>query len=130
MRPKTIRAGMALLVVSLAATVFYFLIALGHSNVPFSYFVRTGGFLLIWTVLLVLTWQRQGWTRIVMIALIVWSLGNLGFGMIRLSSRGVSVAVMFTAYAPSILIQLLHAAGVALLFAPASGEWFSVRSNS
>jgi len=126
-RPKTLRSGMALLVVSLAATVFYFLINLGRYALPFRYSAQTVAFMLIWAVLLVLAWQRQRWTRVVMIALIVWSLGNLGYGILR---QSVPFEVLLAAYATPLLIQVLRAAGVALLFTPDARRWFSVRSDS
>jgi hypothetical protein len=127
MRPKAIRSGIALLVVSLAATLFYFLIALGrYPNLPFLYSAQTGAFLLIWAVLLLLAWRGQGWTRIAMIALIVYNLGNISYAILRQSAPAL---VLVTAYAVPLLIQALRAVGVALLFAPAARNWFSVRTK-
>jgi hypothetical protein len=68
---------------------------------------------------LVCIWQRQAWARIALILVLVWGIGNLMMGMLRI---GASYPFM-NLFVP-ILVDGLRVGAVYLLFRPASNAWY------
>jgi hypothetical protein len=81
----------------------------------------------IWVIVLTLAWRRHGWARFGMVAMLVWSFGNLGWAAVMESSQG---GVLLSSFIEPVLNLLVTAAGVALLFTPGGNRWFSNRTSS
>jgi hypothetical protein len=105
------------LAISLLYSARYFLDPRLHLSAI--YWGQTGAFLIVWIVLLILFWQRQGWTRIGIALLILWNVGNLAFTLLRISALRLSAA-----YTAIVLIGALRLVAGYMMFKPESNAWF------
>jgi RNA polymerase subunit RPABC4/transcription elongation factor Spt4 len=87
------------------------------SRLPVSFWARTFGFWMVWTVFLIFFWQRQNWTRFAIMLLVLWNVGNLA----------LNFRASFSLIVP-ILIAAIRVGAAYLMFKPESDAWFKKRA--
>jgi Na+/proline symporter len=91
------------------------------ARLPAYFFARTIALAILWIVLTILIWNRQGWARIGIVLVLVWSIGTLLFNLLRMPG-GVAMAVSL---AVPVVVDVLRICAVYLLTKPESNKWYS-----
>jgi hypothetical protein len=123
-RPSSVRlAGILLLiscVISLLSLAGTLLTSGMVFRMPAQFLVRPIAFGILWIVLTILVWQRQGWARIAILLILAWSIANLLISMLRI---GGALTLAFS-LAFALLVDALRAGAAYLLFKPDSNTWY------
>jgi zinc-ribbon domain len=122
-RPPSLQISVALLLISCAislASVANLFLTFRRAASPI-FLTRSVGLTILMILLVIGLWQRQGWVRIAILALIVWGLGTLIFSMIRVAASGVAPWT----FAIPIAIDALRLCAVYMFFRPESNAWFN-----
>lgn len=88
--------------------------------VPVPILFLTAVLSLLWITCMICLWQRQGWARFVVVALILWNLGSLALTLTRLSGTNL---VMWTFATPA-MEAIVRIVAAAMLLQPQSNAWF------
>jgi hypothetical protein len=80
---------------------------------------QTAVFSLLWIVFILFLWQRQGWARIAIVALVVFAVGNIALSTLRIGS-----ALLGWRWALALGEDFLRICAVYFLFRPESNAWF------
>ncbi len=121
-RPSSVTIGIVLLVLCCLVSIFSIVSIL--YNYPRAatpeFLTRSVGLDVLWILLIIGLWQRQGWARFAILALSIWSLGTLLYSIIRVTSSGGAIF----AFAIPMAITAMHFGALFLLFRPDSNAWF------
>jgi hypothetical protein len=121
-RPPSVLLGSILLLIAWAISLLMLVVSLLSHNMlhrlPAVYFLRTGGFSLVWLVLIFFVWQGQAWARIGVALLLAWSIGSLLIGILPLGMRMMNIPSL----AVSFLVDALRVAAVVVLFKAESAK--------
>jgi hypothetical protein len=90
------------------------------ARLPEYFFVRTFALAILWLVLTILIWNRQGWTRIGIVLVLVWSIGTLLLNLLRIHGS-MTLAISF---AVPVVVDGLRICAVYLLSKPESNQWY------
>jgi hypothetical protein len=118
-RPTSVRLAGVLLLISCLIGLLSLASIFLTARMPALFLMRSVGFWVLWIVLTILVWQRQGWARIVILLFIAWSVGNLLISMLRIGASGILFTLVF-----ALLVDALRGYAAYLLFKPESNAWF------
>ena len=120
-RPSAVTIAFVLLLISclisLMSLASIFMMSSVVAHISALLLGRTVGIWILWIVLTILVWQRQGWARIAILLLLAWSLVNLMLTGLRFS------AAIFSLLVP-LLNDALRIGAAILLFKQESNAWF------
>jgi len=123
-RPSSVRAAALLLMIAwgigLLSLSGLFVQPGLIARLPAYFFVRTFALAILWIILTILIWNRQGWARIGIVLVLVWSIGTLVFNMLRISGS----ATMAISLAVPVVVDILRISAVYLLTKPESNAWY------
>ncbi len=91
------------------------------ARLPAYFFARTIALAILWIVLTILIWNRQGWARIGMALVLVWGIGNLTVQPAPHSIGSVAIAISL---AVPVVVDGLRICAVYLLTKPESNQWY------
>jgi len=121
-RPWTIRAAVALLLISWGASMLTFAALLVKYGPNFR-MLQTAVSALLWVLFILFLWQRQNWARIATLALIAWVVGHLVLTVLRLGAANL----FGWSWAAAVVEDIMRLCAACLLLLPESNAWFRTK---
>jgi hypothetical protein len=90
------------------------------ARLPAYFFARTITLAILWIVLTILIWNRQGWARIGIVLVLVWNIGTLLFNILHMRD----LAAIAISLAVPVVVDVLRICAIYLLTKPESNAWY------
>lgn len=123
-RPVSVSIAVLLLAICWVVGMLVFAVSMAmypaRAGVPVLVLFLTAVLSLLWITCMICLWQRQGWARFVVVALILWNLGSIALTLTRLSGTNL---VMWSLATPA-MEAIVRVVAAVMLFQPQSSAWF------